>query len=343
MKALLLFLLGVFLALAAVAGGLVHIKSDVEQRADNAHAAYFERAKTYDNEVEKLLNATRYAYESAGEKTTEKPWYFDIPNIETMISSDALPGRLRTSKTAIKNAFPNVKNEEEYVVSLLNYILAEDGFESQTWTIVTPNTSKKAVMVKNEEGGFKYLDPADGVVAMFENRQIIGPYAARFLVMDGTDYRSIFVKLDDNADLSFYEGFVHAMMSPPELPLYISVAAPVMDQPLALGTVDGDASDVVDAGEEWNLTGYFDYIGTKHEQAVLRSLYFTEPAKVTFVMTEELSTDSLNTNLTPAVEGKKLVFTVPQDEPLILENTLKEGETPQINYTDVDQIIIERL
>jgi hypothetical protein len=178
---------------------------------------------------------------------------------------------------------------------------------------------------------------------MYENSMLVGPYAARFFVSDGTDYRSIFMKLDEGSDLSFYEDFAHTIFAPPGYPLYISVAAPVLDEPLVFGEVDGKADDVAKATAEWDLTLYFDYFGKKFDEQILRRVYFTEGAKITFTLTEDFDPAVLTTNIKPEIDGRKLVFNVPEDEALILEDAKAAVSKNPGGFIPVDQIIIERL
>ncbi len=235
------------------------------------------------------------------------------------------------------------KDTTQNGLHLLADILKQQGFNVEQWDIVAPQATKRAIVVKVEDNSYKYLDPIDGVIAMYENAMIVGPYAARSFVSDGTDYRSIFMKLDEGSDVSFYEDFAHTIFAPPGYPLYINVAAPVLEEPLLFGTVDGKAEDVSKATGEWDLTRYFDYFGKKFDEHVMRRVYFTEAAKITFILTGDIDPSSITANIKPEIDGRKLVFKVPEDAALVLEDNKSTASKMENNFIPVDQIIIERL
>ena len=87
----------------------------------------------------------------------------------------------------------------------------------------------------------------------------------------------------------------------------------------------------------------FDYFGKKFDEQVMRRLYFTEAAKITFILTGDIDSGAVTANIEPEIDGRKLVFKVPQDEALILEDNKSTASEMQSNFIPVDQIIIERL
>lgn len=247
--------LGVLLVVAA-ALGLFFVKGTVEAAADSKLAGYQENITEVNTRPEILMNATRYVYMNSKEAgNAQSPWFLGAANI---ITADYIPAALRTPAAALALAYP--KNKEEGANDLLAQILEKHDLEVQRWDIVSPHATKNTVVVKTSESSYKYLDPVDGVIAMYENRVMVGPYAARSFVSEGTDYREIFLKLDESADLSFYKDFGDVMFAPPGFPLYINVAAPVLDEPLEFGQIDGKSEDVSDATAEWDLTRNFSYL-----------------------------------------------------------------------------------
>ena len=88
-------------------------------------------------------------------------------------------------------------------VQLLIKVLDQQSIKSQNWTVIAPTGKKNAVIVSLEGKAFKYRDPHEAVVAMFEGKTIIGPYAARFLMSGGRDRDKIFEKLSDASNLKF--------------------------------------------------------------------------------------------------------------------------------------------
>ena len=327
-KTLLIFIL---LVLVLGIGALWGVKTMTEQKAEEKVATYLEKAEEYTNLTQKLLNATLHAFEQ-NHDADESPHI--IAQFQKYLESEKLPAFLRTSKGAIGVAYP--QKSDKAAVKNLAFILGKQGFTTQEWKIISPEGLKTALIVKMEDGTFKYLDPVDGVVAMYENQVLIGPYAARFLVADGYDYRTVFVKVHEESDRSFYKEFAHVMMAIPGNPLYINVAAPVFDEPLVLGEINGSSDDVAAASSEELLTPYMNYIGQKHGEDVHRSIFFTSDAKITFTLTEPADPAMLDANIKPQIEGNKISFRVPVDEGLVLKDQTE-------HFLPVDQIIIEKL
>ena len=251
------------------------------------------------------------------------------------ITAESLPAPLRTDPYAFDLLYPGESSDKAAANFLLS-LLKEQDIKAELWTVITPNASKDVVIASNEQGMYRMLDPSSGIVPMYENQVVIGPYAARFMLMDHKDVEAVFIKLDENADLSFYEGFEHAMISPPNLPLYISVAAPVFEEPIVLGSIDGDSADVALASSDLDLTPFLDYLGRKHGDNVQRSIYFTDAAKVTLTLAQPYDADVASANLEPTVDGNTLVFEVPEGEPLVF---IDKADA----FIPVDQIIIEQL
>jgi hypothetical protein len=240
-------------------------------------------------------------------------------------------------KASTQFAYEHSKGRmEEEAAQLLIKVLDAQSIQAQSWTVIAPKGEKIAVTVKTENGTFKYLDPHDGVVAVFQGQAIIGPYAARFLMSGGHDRDKVFQKLDDASNLAFYDDFAHVMMAPPGNPVYVNIAAPVFDEPLVLGELNNDSDDVAESASEEQLTPYINYIGRKHGEMVTRKIFFTDPAQVTMVLTKPYDAAIMTANIEPMVDGNSITFKVPQDEPLIL-NDLSD------DFIDVDQLIIKPL
>ncbi len=340
MKATKSILSVILLAVIIFAGGLWFVKGQVETAAQNRLAGYTNNGNEQNDLDTTLMNATRYAHaESKNITSSAKPWFAKIQCIAT---SKYVPGALRTSTSAFDIAYP--ADNEKAANQLLVYILEQQGIDVEMWDIVSPHATKQAVIVKVDNGAsYKYLDPIDGVVALYENKLILGPYAARLLISSGADYRSLFLKLNEDADLSFYKDFEGAMFAPPGYPLYINVAAPVLEESLVLGEVDGKGDDVAEAATKWELTRYFDYLGAKHGGHVLRRMYFTQAAKVSLTLVEDVDMKVVTTNIEPKVEGRTLVFEIPEDEALVFDGNTEVLDRKPGDFISVDQIIIERL
>lgn len=225
---------------------------------------------------------------------------------------------------------------EQEAVDALIKVLAAQSLNAESWTIIAPKGEKKAAIVKLENQTYKYLDPHLGVVAVFKGKTIIGPYAARFLMSGGSEHDEVFEELNENANSEFYRDFAHVMMAPPGSPVYIHVAAPVFQDPIVLGELDGSAEDVAASASIMQLTPYLDYIGRKHGEKVERLIYFTDPARVTMTLTKPYDPAVMTANIEPQVDGNTVSFDVPQDEPLILHDLSDD-------FIDVDQLVIKPL
>lgn len=342
MKILKFAVVTIVLVVALGLGALLAAKSSVETSAEEKVAAYIEKSKEYDELNTKLMNATLYVFEEfengqAAENDNSFQDYKDI------LTSPFLPDALRTNPAAF--AVLNVDDQsKDRAAQALQFVLKLQGIDTHQWEIISPHATKTAVIVLLPDGSYNYLDPEDGVIAMYENQMLLGPYAARYLISNGEDYQKVFIKLAENADVSFYENFAHVMMAPPSYPVFVSVAAPVYEEPILLGELDGSAKDVAKASSGLDLTPYMDYVGQKHKAQVKRTVYFTDPARITFILTEDADPSLFNANIKPKVEGKKFVFEVPQDEALIFDDgkpafSIFKKDT----FVPVDQIIIEHL
>ena len=335
---LFVILIAVLIAFASLWGAKTYVEANAEEKV----AAYIEKSREYTDLNAQLMNAALYVYEEFGQQDVEGA-ESPLGQFENILTSPALPGFLKTSPGAFAVSNPQ-SGPDGNAAKILQFVLALQGIDSHEWEIISPKNTRTGLVVKDKDQTFKYLDPAAGVIAMYENQVLLGPYAARFLVSNGDDYQKIFVKLAESSDVSFYEDFAHVMMAPPSFPVYVNVAAPVYDEPIVLGELNGDAKDVAQASSQLDLTPYMDYLGQKHKAHVQRTLYFTHPAKITFVLTDDFDPSSLKANITPEVDGKKLVFKVPEDEPLILDDGKSALSFMNKNkYVPVDQIIIEHL
>ena len=334
MKTINILIVVVLIAGLASIAGLWGAKQSLEGRAQQQIASLLEEISAHKELQAKLLNSTKVVYEQQNNNNKDMGGHL-FSNLLPLMTSAMLPSAIRLNRGAAE-ILGLAGDKERAAAERLVRVLYEQGVEAGIWTVIAPGATKFAVGVKMPEGGYKYLDPADGVAAMYQNQVIVGPYAARYLIVDGMDYRKVFVPLTEGADISFYEGFAHSMLAPPGQPLYVSLAAPVFEEPLILGDIDGDSDDVAKASEDIDLTGYVDYIGQKHGGNIRRSLHFTEGAKITFILAEKYTPKKMSANIEPQIDGKKLVFHVPENEVLILED--KPGP-----HIPVDQIIIERL
>ena len=334
MKSIKLLIIIIVIVGAVGVIGLFGAKQTLEKKKKKKVAAMIDENAQQEDLQTKLVNTTRFAYKqykTAEKKDSKSP----VALMKQVLNCKKLPAFLRLSEE-MKDVFGLQAGSEESAAHFLVYLLKQQELESGIWTIISPKATKLAVGVKVDAGGYKYLDPASGVVAMYQDKIMVGPYAARYLMVDGADYQQVFVKLDENSDISFYKDFAHTVMAPPDMPLYVNLAAPVFDEPLVLGAVDGQSQDVAEASEEVQLTAYIDYIGQKHGGNVHRSFYFTDATKMTMILTKNYTLGILDANIEPQVEGNKLVFNIPEGEKLTLE------DLPGA-YIPVDQIIIERL
>ena len=226
---------------------------------------------------------------------------------------------------------------EEEAVNALVEKLGEEGFSAEKWSVISPQGEKLIVVVKAEDESFKHLDPYNGVIPVYDDQVLLGPYAARFLISGGRDYNLVFKPLDADADISFYKEFAHVMMAPPGEPVHINIAAPVYQgEDLVLGEVDGQPEDVSDATSEIQLTPYLNYIGQKHGETVKRRIFFTDPARVTLTLVKPYDETVMKANIDPVIEGNSITFDVPAEEALILDDLSPD-------FIDIDQIIIKPL
>lgn len=343
MKALKIIIL---LCVIVIGGGIAAIavgKQSAQDKIDTSTEEFIERAQNFQNFTQKLLNSSKFVYEKYKQAPETAPEHEFWMQYKPYLTSELLPEALRWPQEAFE-VNPLNKQDPASATKMLIDVLAQQGIEASEWRIVSPHGLKIATVAKAEDQTFKLMDPAHGVVAMFQNQILIGPYAARSLIADGTDYRNIFTKLRSDGDLSFYEDFAHVMMAPPGMPLYVSVAAPVFEEPLVLGELDGDSNDVIDAAIELDLTPYTDYIGQKHGEFIRRSIYFTEAARITMTVTESLKLEGLDVNIKPSIEGNNLIFEVPDEQALIFEDGKSNLTSSHAqSYIPVDQIIIEPL
>ena len=332
--------LGIILVCAAAVGAWF-AKSSIESSADKNVAGFIEKAEAYKAPEAFMMNATLYVFEQLQQipnSTSSNPWAAFKP----YVTCSMLPSFLRTSEAAFDSAHPQA--DEKSAVGMLSYILEKRGIASIPWRILAPKGIKTAVAASLGDGTYRYLDPVAGVVAMFENKVLIGPYAAREIMMNGTHHQKVFVKLTEEADPSFYEDFAHTMMAPPGYRLDVNVAAPVYEEPIVFGAVDGNSDDVAEAAAKLDLTPFFDYIGQKYEAGIQRKVHFTDPARVTLVLADAYDAGMMTANIEPKVEGNKLIFEVPEDQPLIFNDAkVVTSWLSKKNHTPIDQLIIEKL
>lgn len=343
MKILTNTIFAVFVLAVLAASALWGIKESVEARAEKKLAAFLEKSAGNENMQARLMNSTLYVFDMFHNGETAPDDF--LSGLKPFVTAAALPAGFRTRAGAYAVLNPQQKDDRS-AAQALQFILKLQGINAYEWQVISPHAVKNAVVVQDKDGAFKYLDPASGVIAMFDNMMIIGPYAARSLISEGTPYQEVFIGLSDKADASFYADFAHVMMAPPDYPVYVNVAAPVYeDEPIVLGQVDGSAQDVADASSALQLTPYMDYLGNKHTAEVHRSVYFTDPARVTITLTDPVDPSMIKTNIKPQIEGKKLIFEVPEDEALVLDAKQPEGRlfAKKNRYAPIDQIIIEHL
>ena len=332
--------LGIILVCAAAVGAWF-AKSSIESNADKNIEGFMQKAQAYEAPEAFMMNATLYVFEQLQQKqesAADNPW----ASLKPYVTCAMLPSFLRTSEGTFDAA--HLQKTEKSAAGMLSYILEKRGINAIPWRILAPKGIKTAVAASLGDGTYRYLDPFSGVVAMFENEVLIGPYAAREIMMNGIHHQKVFVKLTEAADPSFYEDFAHTMMAPPGYRLDVNVAAPVFDEPIVLGAVDGNSDDVAQATAELDLTPFFDYIGQKHEAGIQRTVHFTDPARVTLVLTDAYDADKMTANIEPKVEGNKLIFEVPEDQALIFDDAkVATSWSDKKSHTPIDQLIIEKL
>ncbi|MEM7650796.1 MAG: hypothetical protein AAF204_01780, partial [Pseudomonadota bacterium] len=256
----------------------------IEGQADKKLESFTQDVAKYEKPSAFMLNATLHVFNLFNEGNEKFSPHF-LSNLEPVLTSKYLPEIIRTQKGAIDTMQPEFGNEMS-AARMLGYVLAKRDIKSIPWRILSPRGLKTGVVADLNDGAYRYLDPADGVVAMYDNKVLIGPYAAREVMMDDLDHRELFVKLIEEADQSFYEGFAHTMMAPPGSKLYVNVVAPVFEEPLVLGALDGNSDDVAAASSEVSLTPFFDYLGQKYDAGIQRKMNFTEAAKVTITLAD---------------------------------------------------------
>ena len=96
---------------------------------------------------------------------------------------------------------------------MLAFILAQDGYSSTQWNMVTDADGHSVLRVTLPDGQQIMADPYFGYVAVDGQNNLIAPDAAQERIRKGTPLDKVLVPLGDRSNPRFYRDFANAHMA----------------------------------------------------------------------------------------------------------------------------------
>ena len=331
LKWLLVFLLSNGLLLG---GGLYIFKHLTVDVADGAAERAYLRYARRDSQQETAENVAKMLYADFG-KNGYSEQSKSIAAKRPYLTNRHLPDILRVPHGVLELTM--MEGWCDDAARALIYILAK----AEQWNMQGPHAAHAAVRVHFDDGTSALLDPFYGYTSIIDGKPH-DPIAVRATMQKGKNSAGLLKPFNEKSNKQFYTEFGTYFMGAQGEPLTIMAQIPRIDQPLTLGTLDGNSRDVYGALTQNDMTITWEYAGHKYDRGWTRELVAKAPVQVQIILTRKPNDGILRTfTPAPAVDGTKLTWNLLKGEKIISEDAKAAISLTRLkSYIGVDQIVI---
>jgi hypothetical protein len=268
-----------------------------------------------DDDEQRILSASRWvAHHYTGRDST--PAYY---NLIHFLTDSRLPELVRLPTGAVE-AF-TLSGECDSASRALSFLLDRLGYDSDQINLATLNSAHSALLVQVGDRN-AYVDPYYGIAAYADGRL----QSVRYLIAEAEKLAPIedaTLPLRDNPDIDYYRTWQ-------SMPVFKAIQGwdigIVINLPrsngkmLQFGHADEDTRDLAQSLNSNRLTPYLTYVGNQYDRAWTRTLVASENVRVSFLLTEDVDPELIQSSLPPKIEGRRISWELKAGQKLVLYN-----------------------
>lgn len=219
----------------------------------------------------------------------------------------------------------------------LAFILRQKNIESTQWNMTKPDAAH-AVLVATINDKTVLLDPFLGVIGP-------DPVKAQEQMKKDPAYFPFQYLTKESDPINFYKEFIQVAQGRQGDKIIIETQIDLKDQEnKIIGKIDNSSWDVKFDGRAANMTGAWAYLGHKFNRGRIRKFSVSHPARITFILARDFTDNVRNWNITPEIDGNRVVWTLDKDQELVFYDGQAKLSLWHLNsYIPVDQVIIEKI
>ncbi len=255
-----------------------------------------------------IINVARWtASNSNFDRQLAMPWYFGYA---FLLSHRYMPKPFRIHRGALPIFL--MGGPCNNLSAVLELLFSTIGMEAIQHDLVAPGAGHSATSVK-VDGEWIYIDPFYGVTFMEEGR-LISLWRLKELVSQGHNPGDFIIRLRETANSQLYNQIATTAHSLMGEPMEIQIRLPLDGNRLIIGQLDGQWSDMADAGAALGATTHLHYVGPRYSREW--TFNFVTDRKdapsgfqIIFHFTEPVDSTHLpNSNVPARIEGRRLIY-----------------------------------
>lgn len=308
---------------------------------DKAQAILAEVEKDHsENETRFLVELTREVYELFQPEEPSNHWQL---RLRPYLTHSKLPSFVRYQDGVIETLVETglCDNAARY----LHFVLAQKGYKSAQWNMVTDQNAHSILIVYLENGKVALLDPMYGIVGLDQAaNQFLSPDELKARMHEGEPLEKLFLKLDDNSEVDFYRNFASARMGVLGEPLEIVADIPYVDGDAVLfGELNGKERDVSNAGAHNGMSPFWHYAGHKYDRSWVRILRAHQDIRLEFILVSDVEESVITSDKIPQIDGRIMRWDLSKGDVLrFYDGKAKRSWERMNSYINIDQIAIHR-
>ncbi|WP_420549746.1 hypothetical protein [Curvivirga sp.] len=227
---------------------------------------------------------------------------------------------------------------------ILEYLLAQEGYESRQWDMVTSRSAHSALAISLKDGREILMDTFFGVYPEI-NGELVSAHKAKIALDRGGNIDDIFIPLNENGDSDFYTHLsATSMAGDGDAFKIVSTIPEIKGQKLSLGQVDGSYQDVANESLLLDMTPYWHYMGSRYNRNWVRVLHASEDVRVTIEMVDDIDMGVVTAKPAPQILEKKLIWNLKQgDQIIFVDGDAERSWTRMNSYQSVDRFLFEKI
>ncbi len=279
---------------------------------------------------EEVIALAKTVFERFQEREPSEVWQL---RLRPYVTNARLPESIKFPEGAIETIIQQGMCDN--AARMLKFVLAQKGYNSIQWNMVSQNGNHSGLQVTLPEGRKGFIDPYYGYGAMKEGKLISLDEAKAFPVED------VLIPLGPNSQIGFYKDLKDMAMAAQGETLHITANLPPTETALWIGEINGNAEDVKSKAGALGMTYYWDYMGHKYNREWVRELTVAQDVRFEMILLDQPEEGILTADPKPQVEGKTLRWDLKVGDKIMFHDGLAQISWKRMNsYIGVDQIVI---
>lgn len=329
-----LSLIGFFLALAGYLGAKYYFTATASQKAHQLiDMAHVDHPDTHDDEVIVIAKKIHERFHQT------EPNQYPALRLRPYVSNKRLPDWLRYQDGIIETHIEAGLCDN--AARMLKFLLAQRGYESVQWNMVTDLTAHSALLVTMPDERKVFIDPYIGLAA-YRNESLISPEEMLENIHSRIALDDTIIKFSDKTDTEFYDSFASVRMAAQGHPLIITATLPRPEnKPILIGKKDNRSGDVGHEAGQHHMTSFWDYMGHKYNREWVRVLKAPQDMRLEITLLETAEDGIITATPRPQILGKTLTWQLKSGDEITFKDDLAKINWSRLNsYIGVDQIAI---